>query len=66
MADDRNALGRELGDRVEAAGAIECVAADHQIFVRGAQIVLVGAVLAVDEADLHEAVASRLAHGGRP
>ena len=36
------------------------------VFVRGAQIVLVGAVLAVDEADLNEAIARRLAHRGRP
>ena len=66
MADDRNSFGRELGDRVEAAGAIERVPADHQVLVRGAQIVLVGAVLAVDEPDLHETVARRLAHRGRP
>ena len=34
--------------------------------MRGAQIVLIGAVLAVDEPDLHETVARRLAHRGRP
>ena len=66
MADDRDALGRELGDRVEAAGAIERVPADHQVLVRGAQIILIGAVLAVDEPDLNETVARRLAHRGRP
>ena len=66
MAHDRYALGRELGDRVEAAGAIERVPADHQVLVRGAQIILIGAVLAVDEPDLHETVAGRLAHRRRP
>ncbi len=66
VAHDRYALGRELGDRIEAAGAVEGVAADHEILVRGAQIVLVGAVLAVDEPDLHEAVARRLTHRRGP
>ena len=66
MADDRNALGRELRDRIEAARAIERVPADHQILVRGAQIILVGAVLAVDEPDLNKTVARRLAHRRRP
>ena len=49
--DDRYALGRELGDRIEAASAVERVPADHKVLVRGAQIVLVGAMLAVDEPD---------------
>ena len=66
MADDRNAFGRELADRLKARGAVERVAADHQAGMGGAQIVLVGAVLAVDEADLHEAVARRFAHRRRP
>ena len=66
MAHDRYALGGELRDRVETAGAIERVPADHQVLVRGAQIVLVGAVLAVDEPDLNETVARRLAHRRRP
>jgi hypothetical protein len=34
--------------------------------VRGAQIVLIGAVLTVDEPDLNEAIARRLAHRERP
>jgi hypothetical protein len=59
MADDGYAFGRELGDRVEAAGAVEGIAADYQVFVRGAQIILIGAVLAVDEPDLNETVARR-------
>ena len=66
MAHDRDALRRELRDRIEAARAIERVPADHQVLVRGAQIILVGAVLAVDEPDLHETVAGRLAHRSRP
>ena len=66
MAHDRNPFGGELRDRVETAGAIERVPADHDVFVRGAQIILVGAVLAVDEPDLYEAVARGLAHRGRP
>jgi hypothetical protein len=66
MADDRNALSREFADRLEARGAIERVAADHQAGMGGAQIVLIGAALAVDEADLHEAVARRFAHRRRP
>ena len=66
MADDWYALGRELRDRIEAAGAIERVAADHRFLWRGAQIVLVGAVLAVDEPDLNETVARRLAHRRSP
>jgi hypothetical protein len=66
MTDDRNSFSSELGDRVEAAGAVEGIAADHQVFVRGAEIVLIGAVPAVDEPDLHETVARRFAHHGRP
>ncbi len=66
MAHDGYALGRELGDRIEAAGAVERVPADHQILVGGAQIVLVGAVLAVDEANLNETVARRRAHRRSP
>ena len=66
MTRDRNAFRRELRDRVEAAGAIKCVPANHEVLVRGAQIILVGAMLAVDEADLHKTIARRLAHCGRP
>ena len=66
MADDGDTLGRELRDRIEAAGAIERVPADHQVLVRGAQIILIGAVLAVDEPDLNETVGRRLAHRSRP
>ena len=66
MTDDRNPFGGELRDRVEAAGAIERVSADHEVLVRGAQIVLVGAVLTVDEPDLNETVTCRLAHGRGP
>ena len=66
MADDRNALRRELRNRVETPGAIEGVAAGDDAGMRGPQIVLVGAVLAVDEADLDETVARRLAHRRRP
>ena len=66
MANDWNSFGGELRDRVETAGAIERVPADRQVLVRGAQIVLVGAVLAVDEPDLNETLARRLAHRWRP
>ena len=62
MSHDWNPFGGELRDRVETAGAIERVPADHQVLVRGAQIVLVGAVLTVDEPDLNETIARRLAH----
>jgi hypothetical protein len=44
MADDRNALRRELCNGLEAPGAIEGVASRHQPRVRRAQIVLIGAV----------------------
>ena len=66
MANDRNPFSGELCDRVETAGAVERVPANHQIFVRGAQIVLIGAMLAVDQPDLNEAITRRLAHRGRP
>jgi hypothetical protein len=66
MADDRNAFGREFRNRFQASGAVEGVAADHDASVRRAQIVLVGAALAVEEADLDETVAGRLAHLRRP
>jgi len=66
MANDRNPFSGELCDRVETAGAVEGVPANHQIFVRGAQIVLIGAMLAVDQPDLNEAIPRRLAHRGRP
>ncbi len=66
MADDGNALGGESCDRLQARRAIEGVAALHQSCVGGAQIVLGGAVLAIDEADLDETIACRLPHLGRP
>ena len=66
MTDDRNPFGGELRDRVETAGAIERVPADHQVLMRGAQIVLVGAALTVDQPDLNKTVAGGLAHRRRP
>ena len=66
MADDGNAFGGKPGDRVQARSAIEGVAAGHQSGMGGAQVVLIGAVLTVDETDLDETVARRLAHLGRP
>ena len=66
MADDRTALVGEFCDSAETGRAIEGVAALHQTRVGGAQIVLVGAMLAVEEADLDETIAGRLAHRGRP
>jgi hypothetical protein len=66
MADDGNAFGRQFADSVQARCAIEGVAAGHESRMGGAQIILISAVLAVDEADLDETVARRLAHRGRP
>ena len=66
MADDGNAFGCKLRDRVETAGAIEGVAAGHDARMGGAQVVLVGATLAVDEADLDETITRRFAHLRRP
>jgi hypothetical protein len=62
MADHWNALGGKLGYRVEAAGAVECIAAEDQRGMGRAQIILIGAELAIDQADLDEAIPRRLAH----
>ena len=66
MADDRKAFRGQLRDRVEAGRAIKGVAALDHRGMRGPEVILVGAELAVEQTDLDETIAGGLAHRRRP
>ena len=62
MANHGDAFGGEPGDDGKARRAVDAVAADAHDAVGGAQVVLVGAELAVEQTHLHEAAPGGGAH----
>jgi hypothetical protein len=62
VADDRDALGREPLDDLQAGRAVHTIAAEQGGVVRGTQVVVSRLEMAILQSDLHEALACGLPH----